>query len=409
MTDHHFFFSYSRVDNGAYLDKFFEDLRTEVYKKVGRKEITLRKIAFRDQSNISVGAPWSWELTTALNESRTLVCVYSPAYFRSEYCGKEVQVFRKRIERASSPGKPSVIIPVLWENPSIIQVPKAMSGYQYSTIEDTGELYAQKGLNYIIKINKYRDEYTIILDHLATKIASLAQEASLPSLVQEIDMENVPNYFTEKDEIQRNPRTSILGPRTAQFIFVAGKQKELFGIKEKIDNYGLNGWEWRPFDEENEIGIIAQNIATSKRMHFSTIDFDTNLIAKIKDAEISNSLVIIIVDPWSVSIRNYKEFLSEYDNTNYVNSGLLIPWNLSDNETEKMQHQLKANLYQALSHCIAGSRSHVRDEILSLEELMGCISTAIDEAYIRIMKFANVFHKIEGSKDVSLPSLTGPE
>ena len=47
--DHHFFFSYSRIDHGAYLEKFFNDLRSEVHKKVvkvkgrnGAKEKSLR-------------------------------------------------------------------------------------------------------------------------------------------------------------------------------------------------------------------------------------------------------------------------------------------------------------------------------------------------------------------------------
>ena len=407
MSDHHFFFSYSRIDTGPYLDKFFEDLRLEVHHKVGRKEISIRNIAFRDQSNIEIGVPWSTELTAALAESRMLVCIYTPAYFRSEFCGKEVQVIKSRIDLLGSVDIP-FIIPVLWENPSIIQVPKGMDKYQYSTIEDTGELYSEKGLNYLIKINKYKDDYMMVLDHLATKIAKVAETKSLPKYVDAIDIEKTPNYFSVSNKTENAAKISNLGPRLAQFIFIAGKKQELFSLKQHVENYDVNGWSWKPFDEENEVGIIAQNVATSKRMHFSSIEFGPDLINKIKEAELNNSLVIIIVDPWTVKISSYKEFLSNYDNTNYINSGLLVPWNFSDDETTQEKNQLQENLHQALSHCIAGNRSQVRDEILSLEELAGCISSAIDEAHLRIMKFAQVFRKLEGDKEPPLPFIAGP-
>ena len=128
--DYHFFFSYSRIDHGSYLEKFFSDLRSEVYKKVGLKEISLENIAFRDQSNIEVGEEWPNELIQALNFSKTLVCIYTPAYFRSEYCGKEVQVFHNRLSMVDQLEKPTVLIPVLWENPKLISVPQKMQKYQ---------------------------------------------------------------------------------------------------------------------------------------------------------------------------------------------------------------------------------------------------------------------------------------
>ena len=264
---------------------------------------------------------------------------------------------------------------------------------------------------YLIKLNKYQDEYQILLDHLATRIVLLASTNSLPTLEKFDYIEEISNFFEEEKVLSESNETFVptLGPRLAQFIFVVGNRSELSSIRNNIECYGDTGWEWRPFHmEDYEAGILAQKIATEKKVQFVNLEFAGHLIEKIKDAENNNSVVIIIVDPWSVTINSYKNFLSEYDNSNYINSGVIIPWDLSDGETEQTKEALKANLYEALCHCIIGNRSGLHDDIFSIEDFEESISIAIDEARSRIMKFAKVYQKIEGDTSVAFPIIMGP-
>ena len=53
-------------------------------------------IGFFDRSSINAGDDWSDELAESLRTSKTIVCLYSPTYFFSDYCGKEMQVLLER-------------------------------------------------------------------------------------------------------------------------------------------------------------------------------------------------------------------------------------------------------------------------------------------------------------------------
>src|SRR5262244_3020632 len=73
------------------------------------------KSGFVDRTDIRAGQEWPDELAEALRTAETMVCLYSPSYFRSEYCGKEMQVFldrRRNYIRANAGKKPANIIPV---------------------------------------------------------------------------------------------------------------------------------------------------------------------------------------------------------------------------------------------------------------------------------------------------------
>ncbi|HWR80179.1 MAG TPA: toll/interleukin-1 receptor domain-containing protein, partial [Pseudomonas sp.] len=110
-----FFFSYRRADFGAQMREFFTDLSEEVRKLRGLDKYD--NIAFFDQENIETGDNWDAALLNALQQSKVLVPLYSPAYFKSEYCGKEWQSFHlRRQAHAQQHGgaEPAVIRPVIW-------------------------------------------------------------------------------------------------------------------------------------------------------------------------------------------------------------------------------------------------------------------------------------------------------
>ena len=178
MSDYWFFLSYSRVDNDAYLRQFFEDLAQEVRGNAGLK-LNLDEIGFFDQRGIQVGDTWDAKLADAIQTSRVMICTYTNGYFKSEWCGKEFQIFRSRIdEYMKSLGQeilpPPLIIPVLWHPPNLfrksIPTPLADLNIQYTHAE-LGESYAREGLRQLVRMkdSKYKDEYGDFLQRLLSE------------------------------------------------------------------------------------------------------------------------------------------------------------------------------------------------------------------------------------------------
>ena len=56
---------------------------------------------FVDEDDIDPGERWPEKLRDALRHSRCMVCVWTPSYFRSDWCVSEWQSFREREKRLS--------------------------------------------------------------------------------------------------------------------------------------------------------------------------------------------------------------------------------------------------------------------------------------------------------------------
>jgi hypothetical protein len=85
-----FFLSYARADDREDLvGRFHRDLTAEVQAQAG---VGQRHISFMD-NDLDRGAAWEQELSESLSRSLLLVPLYSPSYFRSDFCGREWQFF----------------------------------------------------------------------------------------------------------------------------------------------------------------------------------------------------------------------------------------------------------------------------------------------------------------------------
>src|SRR6266849_8408860 len=94
--DDYFFCSYAREDQEKkdHIQEFFNDLCEEIRGQTGLR--SHNPIGFFDQKNIELGQEWPVRLVNALCRNRSIVCLYSPRYFTSTDCGREVQVFLDR-------------------------------------------------------------------------------------------------------------------------------------------------------------------------------------------------------------------------------------------------------------------------------------------------------------------------
>jgi hypothetical protein len=148
-------------------------------------------VRFWDTQDIDVGDVWPERLINALRVSRLCLCLLSPGYFNSEYCGKEFQVFKVRHSINKPPGAARAIFPILWEL-SRGPLPDSVQPYQYSN-DDFPSSYVGEGLRYLMKLSKYRDDYVLFVDRLASKLVEAGDATPLPELDDPDRFENVPN------------------------------------------------------------------------------------------------------------------------------------------------------------------------------------------------------------------------
>jgi FxsC-like protein len=412
---HRFFLSYSHIDKDKYLDKFFDDLRKELHRKIGDKNQSPKDIAFKDDFNITTGTRWNDSLTNAIRTSQTMVCIYTRGYFKSEYCGKEFMAFRNRIAQyeliPNSQKNPPVIIPIIWENPQILleYIPSSVRDIQYSEAE-YGDKYNQKGLHILTKIGKFRDEYRYFLETITTKIITTTDKINLEEHPP-VDMENVVSAFVSQgiNKDRTDKSSNPTGPESAKFVFVAGNKAEISSIRKNTEYYGFSGGrDWLPYFPDNEkIGIIAQRIATNQNMHFENLEITNDFIDDLKKAEDNNSVVVIIVDPWSVDIDKYKKPMQDYDGCNVINSYIAIPWNERDEESVKLAEKINQNVDRIFCHCVVNRELELQTRSKSIAELEQIVSLGIQKAKTNIMKFSTNRRLIDKNY-TGIPTLTGP-
>lgn len=409
MTKCKFFFSYARNDKSPYLDDFFEKLRDEVMHKTAVK--LPNDACFRDTDNIDMGERWTEELVNALQTSHVLVCAYSQSFFSSDYCGKEVSAFLSRVSKYKEVkvDTPDVILPVLWETPSTYSVPSALTEIKYSHKADV-ETYTAKGLLTLSKLGRYKDEYLEFIEQLALKIQQVSQSIDLPS-TKIADIRSLPNAFEfvgPKSEIG-TLSLSNPNPRQTRAIFAVGVKSELQEIKKQIENYDDSGEYWKPFyPDEEEIGIILQQIASDKKLHYVPVKCADTLPDIIRDAENNNCVAILVVDPWSAKLAKYKTPLSKFDEDHFINSAVIVIWNNNDEETTQEKGDLIFNLRNSLSRCMLDNTTMVKDDIATMDDLKNSMSNAIDDARAKLLKRAKFFQTIEGgTKPMPLLSAAG--
>jgi hypothetical protein len=104
---HIFFFSYAHNDRGRdnQIEIFFEDLCNEVAQHTPWA-LDDQRVSFRDGNNLALMQQWRPALLNALQESAVLVCVTSPRYFASRFCGQEYYLFDERRRAAAENRSP---------------------------------------------------------------------------------------------------------------------------------------------------------------------------------------------------------------------------------------------------------------------------------------------------------------
>jgi hypothetical protein len=102
------FFSYKRHDMTLdWSRRVHRLLQYWLSQEIHDREVRM----FVDEDQIEAGDIWPERLKDALKRSRCMVCVWSPSYFRSDWCYSEWQTFRKR-EELTNQNSHGLIVPM---------------------------------------------------------------------------------------------------------------------------------------------------------------------------------------------------------------------------------------------------------------------------------------------------------
>jgi len=321
---HVFFFSYARVNFDKELKAFFEDLCTEVapYTPWASED---PQISFRDGKDLPLMEKWEPGIMDALQTSAVLVSVTSIAYFQKPFCGQEYWVFdqRRRWNLPSGAPVPDVILPVIWA-PVDRGLPAFIDEIQWQALGMPAE-YRKNGLRYLKRLDPNLYERCVTAFALAIKNAWLSYPAIAP-LAGVPPFEQIPNAFAEGRWEEAATRSGWLpGPGVANFVFAAAKNQQL---PIPAGRYGSAAAEWRPFlpPVARTISDIARAAAKKHSLRYREILINDQLATELQNARDRKNLTVVLVDPGTLEIHEYRT-VGAFDTHTWEGASLLIPWN----------------------------------------------------------------------------------
>ncbi|TDE38722.1 TIR-like protein FxsC [Actinomadura sp. 6K520] len=367
----HFFLSYARPryrpeDNDRWVTKFFNDLCQDISHATGALNP-----GFMDKQ-IDVGTEWPDQLADALANCRVFVALFSPAYFTSEYCGREWAAFLKRYHaQTAGLDTPPAIIPALWTRMEMTEIPESLHNLQ-NIPPGFPSAYGSEGLYGIMKLGRFREQYKETVLRLATVIKDRAAECALP-------FSEVPALATVQSPFAGaapgSPRPAIRLTLAAQAIGRLPPDRDTY-------YYGRTPREWTPFRTEKH----TMPIGSFARQVLSELGHDSILAsADGPPQDLGGAPGLLVVDPWAVKDRDIGQWLREVDRDPVQ---VLAPFNYEDPQTAECAEKLGADVAEVLPQAAAlkGSAPHVT----SAPAFRDALPKAAHEALMRHLKTTDV-------------------
>src|SRR4051794_36978248 len=105
-----FFLSYARDDDktGVHIRRLFEDLRNALADDHFGEDLSSVE-SFID-ARIETGSTWETDILRGIGIASVFVPLFSPRYFRRDWCAREWGVFHARMNGGSS----QAVLPICW-------------------------------------------------------------------------------------------------------------------------------------------------------------------------------------------------------------------------------------------------------------------------------------------------------
>ncbi|MFE6050888.1 TIR-like protein FxsC [Kitasatospora sp. NPDC056446] len=326
----YFFFSYARRDyeaEDAFVNQFFNDLRDELGRLVGTG-VRVEELAYRDTEQLRLGDDWADQLAMMLGRSRTMIALYSPAYFTSLYCGKEWTAFRGRVRRHHEDAGEliSALIPVLWEPVVPGDLADEVNKIQWAQ-PDMGEAYARYGLRALLRTAQ-SEAYEQVVRVVAERVRDAAARrlGELP----EFDLGAVRGYFPPPAAPE-----PVSAPGMVRLFIAAGRASEpavAEGGSRAGGWYGAKPWHWAPYHPPTHPSLAAraQQVITAAGHTTTLEEVEGGLGGRLDQAREDSQVSILLVDPWVAGAERYRSALREYDDQNHPVTGVMVPAGSAD-------------------------------------------------------------------------------
>lgn len=392
-----FFTSYARADRDPYLSKFFDDLRNEVRTVSGLKQ---EHISFVDTQNIEAAEEWVPALAEAIRDSRLCLAMCSQSYFNSTYCGKEYNVFLQRHSSVAHPKQHHrLVFPVVWVPPQQT-LPEVVTRFQYMH-SDFPDVYAKEGLRYMMKLNRFSDEYQQFVSSLAQKLVEAGNEVGPAQTNVLLPLSEVENAFHISLSIAGKAHAPAISgsPQNVRFIFIVARRSELRGVRTSLEGYHEDtSWFWRPYHPHADvaIGLLAQETASKLKLRYLELEPSEDVVAQIRELERAKEIVVLLADAWSIRVPRYALPLQKYDEAMLANCAVLVPWNDIDPETTGHRPALERSLRSVFPRktelC---PPCHHWDTIHSEKDLREKLERALTEVRLTVLRVTDAQRRAE--------------
>jgi FxsC-like protein len=423
MSSWYFFLSYARVDreNDKHdaIGRFYADLVEEVRRRRG---LAVARIGFFDRQKIEPGERWPDELEEALRTCSAFVPVLSASYFSREYCGREWAVFRSRLDAyskaAGAPKTPPLIQPLLlipWHelDPLPPAIADEVADLQFDK-DPYPAVYATEGLHYMMRLKEHADDYERLINHFADALIGAVDAHELPPAEPISPIKGTQSAFHQERTSASTTASTAEAPiaRSAQFIYVAGRRDELTAVRNDVSHYGPEGGlDWKPYcpDVEDEVAIIAQDVASREKLRYEGMAADATLGDMLRTASEARKIVVVIADIWTLRLDAYRELMREIDDRDLPNCVVLVPWNLTDQETASNRQQLANIVALAFVNKVAGGETQrFVDRIESEKEFREELGKALQIARMQLIRIEDVRRRAAGGDVIAQPTVVGP-
>lgn len=343
----------SSVDTNLWIHKLYDDLSAEVLQLI--KSPTA---GFMDRE-IRLGMQWPRELTAALATCRVFVPLYSPRYFASENCGKEWYAFSRRVldQRARKPDTQMAIVPALWVPVEEDSLPDVAKDIQFNH-HDLGHIYGRNGFAGIMKVRRFRDDYTLAVQGLARRIVEVAKKTI-------IDPAWHTDYATSESAFGEND-VHEMAEKRMQLTVVALDTAHLPEGRDRR-YYGRTPLEWRPYLPAAEMPIIdyamelAHYLGCQPRV--MTLEDLLRYVARG-----GNAPGLLLIDAWAAKSQGCHDDLQRLDELDQDWIGVLQPRNKDDDQTI-MAVALRENLEACLGRTLNNIPHRYRRRALDVETI----------------------------------------
>jgi len=389
----YFFLSYARSrfrpDDGNDPDRWVTKLYKDLCHDVGI--VTGTPVPGFMDRQIPAGTQWPDSLSEALANCRVFLALLSPAYFTSEYCGKEWAAFLGRVKNQQAGlDRPLAIIPALWTRLGPSELPPDLKSMQYIP-PDFPPQYVAEGFYGIMKLGRYREQYKQAVLQLARLVKETAEEAALAAGPIS-DFESLENAFSGY--------RGGAGSRRSVRLTVAAQRLDRLPPNRSPYYYGRTMPEWAPYRDlrnPTPLATYAEQVVIDLG-HEPTV---CSLDRRVEDP--SDSPTVLLVDPWVGRDTKVSEELCRLDEEP-VNA--LVPFNADDQETVAEEKDLTQSVAAILSRSL--SRPGSAMSIPTLEAFRAALPKAVNEAVSRYFKEAPV-HPPEIESTMERPTLQLPE